>query len=239
MRRAFSLIELLVVVSIVVVLAGLLLPAVGLVREQARTLQCAGNLRGLGLAMAAYAGDCNGVLIDACKYDITGWIANSSWDDEFMKAGYIERIAQVQCPNDDQPKWHSTLGQPRRGYGANWKTVNDYTVRVAPDPERALGLAFSRITRPGSKVLLADSAKYYCTWDSMADVHLWSDADIFFTWPDGTRPRLHGGGGRANYLFADGHVKTLGQPAAGSSAQAANYAIWTSSGGIVPDESRY
>lgn len=62
-RNAFSLIELLVVLAIIVVLAGMLLPAVRLVRDQARSLRCQSDLRQLALGSRVYADDWDGRLI--------------------------------------------------------------------------------------------------------------------------------------------------------------------------------
>jgi prepilin-type N-terminal cleavage/methylation domain-containing protein len=54
-QRAFTLVELLVVIAIIAVLIGLLLPAVQAARESARRSACLSNLRQLGLGTLGYA----------------------------------------------------------------------------------------------------------------------------------------------------------------------------------------
>ena len=56
-RGGFTLLELLVVVSIISILAAMLLPALSRAREAARRVSCASNLRQMGLVFKMYAGE--------------------------------------------------------------------------------------------------------------------------------------------------------------------------------------
>jgi hypothetical protein len=91
--------ELLVVIGIASVLTSLLLPAASLARRQARTVQCASNMRQLGLAMFNYVND-----FKRFPPNVAFPAPGQFWYDEQRLARYVEGGHRAggtfSCPND-------------------------------------------------------------------------------------------------------------------------------------------
>lgn len=59
-QRAFTMVELLVVIAVIAILAALLLPALASAKAQGKRVSCLSNLRQIGVAIRTYASDYNG-----------------------------------------------------------------------------------------------------------------------------------------------------------------------------------
>ncbi len=90
-RRAFSLLEILVVVAVLGILAALLFPAFSRAREKARGATCLSNYRQIGLAIHQYAQD-NDDLSPANGGSFAGLVKDC--------APYIHSDKVFVCPDD-------------------------------------------------------------------------------------------------------------------------------------------
>jgi len=92
MRRikGFTLVELLVVMAVIAILAGMLVPALGKAREQGRRTSCMNNLKQIGLAVAIYRLDYNEAFPSSLDllYNSTDPIT-----------GYIDNLKIFVCPS--------------------------------------------------------------------------------------------------------------------------------------------
>ena len=135
-RTGFSLVELLVVVGIIALLAGLLLSAVSRVRETAQSTRCLSNLHSISVAFNAYASDNDLRLPDPAS-------TNVSW--EFILQPYLTQTMVFACPGDLEVF-------PAVGSSYDWRDTRDPTTTLAArrlsDPLRG-DAVFAFETLPG------------------------------------------------------------------------------------------
>jgi prepilin-type processing-associated H-X9-DG protein/prepilin-type N-terminal cleavage/methylation domain-containing protein len=92
-RRAFTLVELLVIIAIIGILLAVLLPVIGRVREAANTTKCLSNLRQIGAALVMYANDNHNCLVPGDHISLTDGATLSgggNWADILVDGNYIK-----------------------------------------------------------------------------------------------------------------------------------------------------
>ena len=209
-RRAFTLVEILVVVGIIALLAALAFPVFSRVRETGRRTSCTNNLRQLGLAFQQYLQDSSGRYPLAGQYQI--WADGAHW----ITGGESGAARNYTIPEkglaEDAATSDFAYISPRAAYpeyGALFPYTKSVSTYVCPSAkskdEKRLsysmncaiaGLNSIRIKRPNEIVLLVDEGDtlndgfFYATNNS-------NSTDSLF--------KGHNGGG--NILLADGSVK--------------------------------
>ncbi len=98
-RRAFTLVEMLVVIAVIGVLVALLLPAINVARELARQTSCTNNLRQFGVGMMAHAHNSKETLCSgAFDWLRDGAVTEESWVGDLVHEGIP--VGKMLCPTN-------------------------------------------------------------------------------------------------------------------------------------------
>ena len=199
-RSALTLVELLVVVSILGVLIALLLPAVQQARAAARRTVCQNNLRQLGLAILQYTNNHRGKFPrGAHASDDPSWIGEL--------APYVEDVAEIRICVED-PHREAWLAQRSTSY-----LLSEYIALEGPDSVRTIDQLEAT-----SKTIVAfegsDLRDPTTTGVRLDHVHpsKWfrpNFVQLKRTWKLLTREVQPDRHGAAHYLYADGHVRAI------------------------------
>lgn len=128
-RGAFTLIELLTVIAIIGILAAILIPTVGKMRESAVKTTCSTNLRQLALGTLAFANDHRGALplrpAGTPAYAFPHAFVSADWDTFSPYVGNAPKAKLMFCPGPLQ-EWRNTevLGYAATGPDANYTTYS-------------------------------------------------------------------------------------------------------------------
>jgi len=217
--QAFTLVELLVVLTVLTVLVTILLPAVGRGADSARRLKCISNLRQLGIAAQLYTNDSGGKLfrwrgeaLEGGRRFWFGWLQNGikgerSFDltqgalHPYLGSKGVEMCSAMNYVN---PKLKLKATGASYGYGYNIELS-------APDGEPLLDAA--RIPSSSRIVLFGDSGQVNTFQAPASRENPMLEEFYYLSVSEATAHFRHTG--TANAVFCDGHTGQE-KPLAGS-----------------------
>jgi prepilin-type N-terminal cleavage/methylation domain-containing protein/prepilin-type processing-associated H-X9-DG protein len=119
--KGFTLIELMVAVSIIVMLASILLPALSGARKLARTVMCGNNMRNIGIGMQMYADDSDSAIVG------NAWTSGA-----FLLLKHSPAYGTNYWPNVCQSwDWEAPIAQEEGVVFDQGATIADRTKRYA------------------------------------------------------------------------------------------------------------
>lgn len=187
--QAFTLVELMVVVGIILVLASILLAVLAGAKVRAQSAQCLSQLRQLGLAMSVYSSDNNGLLPAA--HTVVPWDSTNpvAW-------------TRALFPQPSAPKFLACPSYSRFYYQSPFNYFMGSRSAFIEAGAQPASLSFHHISLPSQYILSGDCNFPFLTTDADPDNYT---ADTLF----GLVPLGHSH--RVNVLFADVHVITAKQ----------------------------
>ena len=115
-KNEFTLIELLIVITIIAILAGMLLPALGKAKSAAHVITCAGNLKTLSLGITLYCDENDGWFGPINKNSGSSRVYPYIWVNQLYISNYIEAKNRDSTMGYDNGKFTPVLACPF----ANW-----------------------------------------------------------------------------------------------------------------------